>query len=388
LGILSNSKYNIQMADPYFTDEDRVFIHKEVDNILSGLLSMGPNVKAFEQEFAQMVGVRHAIAMNSCTSALEAALIGLGLKPGDEVIVPVETFIATGMAVLLAGGVPVFAEITPDTFCLDINDVRKRITSHTFAVILVYMAGLIPDGVDELRRYCEEQGLFLIEDAAHAPGAKRNGQAAGSFGHAGCFSFFPTKVITAGEGGMLTTNDDKLANIIKSLQHRGRDLDSPAEQYCRPGRNVRMTEIAALLGRVQLSHLSDFLAERRRVANIYRQGFSDDKRINIILPQEEEASSCWKVPVLLPVSIDRKEVTDYMHESGVFVDWSYNPPLHLQPVFRNLQGTKEGQLPISEDILSRSICLPCHPRISDDEAKHVVSSLKTIFDKLGESNDY
>lgn len=374
--------YKITMADPYFSPQDRERIHAEVEAILSGQLSMGPNVKGFEEEFARMVGVRYAIAMNSCTSALEAGMIGLGIKPGDEVIIPAETFIATGMAVHLVRGVPVFAEISPETFCLDLEDVKRRVTSLTKGIIIVYMGGLIPPNIEDFRRFCDAQGLFLLEDAAHASGARLGGKAAGSFGHAGCFSFFPTKVITTGEGGMLTTDDEGLARVVRSLQHRGRDFDSAQELYSIPGRNVRLPEFSALLGRIQLEHIEEFLAERRRIMVIYRQGLQDDERVKLVTPVQETASAYWKVPLLLPQGVDRPALISYMQGAGVFVDYAYNPPMHLQPVFRALYEISEGHLPVTEDLLSRHICLPCHPRICDEEANHVVKSLKSALDRF------
>lgn len=376
------TRKTITMADPFFTAEDRLRIHTEIDAILSNALSMGPNVSAFEKEFAQMAGVRHAIAMNSCTSSLEIALQGLGVGAGDEVIVPCETFIATGMAVHLIGAKPVFAEISEDTFCLEITEIRKKITSRTKAVIIVYMAGLIPPEISEMRTLCEELGLSLVEDAAHAPGARRGRRMAGAIGHAGCFSFYPTKVITSGEGGMLTTNDDKLAAFARSMQHRGRNLSAANEEYCLPGRNIRMTEAAALLGRVQLGHLEEYLQERRRVATLYRRALSDDKRMKLILPDEDAASAYWKVLLLLRCGIDRSRVLEELQERGVQADAAYQPSLHLQPAFRKIYGSKEGELSASEDLLSRHICLPCHPRINNDDAHYVASSLRSVLDGL------
>lgn len=369
----------ISMANPHFTQDDRKWIHREIDAILDGALSMGPNVQAFEREFAAMSGVRHAVAMNSCTAALEAALLALGLAAGDEVIIPAETFIATGMAVHLVGGIPIFSEITESTFCLDLEDVKRRVSAKTKGIILVHMGGLIAPNIEEFRRYCDGHGLFLIEDAAHAVGAIRGGRAAGSFGHAGCFSFYPTKVITCGEGGMLTTNDDNLAFYARSLQHRGRDMQASAEQYERPGRNVRMTEMAALLGRVQLSHLDEFLAQRRRLAAIYQSELRGDARVSLILPDEAAASSYWKIPMLLDSSIDRISVTRKMEAAGISVDWAYHPALHLQPVLHSLYDTMEGQLPRTEALLARHICLPAHPRMSEEDALYVTHSLKTAL---------
>jgi dTDP-4-amino-4,6-dideoxygalactose transaminase len=301
----------INMAAPYFSEDDRKWIHREIDVILDGALSMGPNVQAFEREFAARVGVRHAVAMNSCSSALEAALLSQ-VVVGKEVIIPAETFIATGMAVHLAGGIPIFAEISEATLCLDIADVKRRVTARTAGVLLVHMAGLLTPDILEFRQFCDDKGIFLIEDAAHSPGARRGDREAGSFGHAGCFSFFPTKVITAGEGGMLTTDDDGIAAFARSYQHRGRDMQSNTERYARPGRNVRMTEMSALLGRVQLSHLDEFLVRRRHVAAIYGRELAGQSGFQMVLPATLESSSFWKVPLLLDRTLDRAFLTKRM----------------------------------------------------------------------------
>jgi dTDP-4-amino-4,6-dideoxygalactose transaminase len=363
------------MSDPHFSSEDRKWIHLEVDAILDGALSMGPNVDAFEREFASRVGVRHAIALNSCTAALEAALQSKNVS-GREVIIPAETFIATGMAVHLVGAKPVFAEIDEKTLCLDLEDVRKKVTERTAGVILVHMAGLITPDIFEFRKFCDAKKIFLIEDAAHSPGANYEGREAGSFGHAGCFSFFPTKVMTAGEGGMLTTNDDDIAAYARSYQNRGRDMGSTDELYTVPGRNVRMTEMAALLGRVQLSHLDEFLLRRRQIAEIYRQALAEVTQLTLLIPRRLESSSFWKVPLLLEHSIDRLLIKKQMAVAGIAVDLAYQPALHLQPVFRDLYVTAEGLLPNTEDILRRHLCLPCHPRMTDDDAFYVANTLK------------
>lgn len=372
----------INMADPHFTAEDRKRIHEEVDRILDGALSMGPNVQAFEREFAARVGVRHAIAMNSCTSALEAALRSR-LAPGKEVIIPAETFIATGMAVHAAGGKPVFGEISDETLCLDLADVKRKITPRTAGVVLVHMAGLVTPDILDFRKFCDENSLFLIEDAAHAPGASHAGRMAGAFGHAGCFSFFPTKVITAGEGGMLTTDDETVATFARSFQHRGRDMQSGPERYVMPGGNVRMTELAALLGRVQLGHLDEFLTRRRKIASIYARELAEVGGVTLVMPASPESSSFWKVPLLLDEALDRDRIIASMGTAGIAVDTAYQPPLHLQPVFREIYGTAEGLLPRTEHLLRRHLCLPCHPRISDESAVRVARQLKDAVREAG-----
>ena len=368
----------IKMADPYFSSSDREKLHQEMDKILDESLSMGPNVRAFENEFASYMKVKHAVAMNSCTSALEAALLAHGVI-GKEVIIPSQTFIATGMAVHLTGGVPVFAEISPKTMCLDINDVRSKITPNTKGVILVHMAGMITPNILEFKSFCEEHNLFLIEDAAHSPGAILNDQYAGTFGDVGCFSFFPTKVMTSGEGGMLVTNNDEIARFAKAYQNRGKDMNSKVEIYTMPGRNVRMTEMAALLGRIQLEKLDEFLERRRALAAIFQKELIGVESIITIIPKNLMSSSFWKVPIILKDGIDRLKLTENLRCKGITVDWAYNPPLHLQPIFIDLYKTYEGQLPITENCLKRHICIPCHPKMTRNDAFYICQTLKDFL---------
>lgn len=372
----------ISMADPFFDEHDRERIHKEIDNILDKSLSMGPNVLAFQDEFAAKMNVKHAIAMNACTSTLEAALLAHNIK-GKEVIIPSQTFIGTGMSVHLNGGIPIFAEISHKTFCLDFDDVMKRVTKNTAGIILVHMTGIITPNIQDFKSYCIENGFFLIEDAAHSPGAIINNEYAGTIGDAGCFSFFPSKVMTSGEGGMLTTNSDKIANFARSFQNRGRDMASDTEIYSIPGRNVRITEMSALLGRIQLEKLDQFLAKRRAIATIYKNELAIiNNKIDILIPDEINSSSFWKVPIILNKNIDRNALTEELNSLGIIVDWAYNPPLHLQPVFKNLYKTYEGQLPITEDLLSRHICLPCHPGMTEVDAHYITDSIKLILKRL------
>lgn len=369
----------IGMADPFFDESDRARIRAGVEEILSGALSMGPNVAAFEKEFAALCGTRHAVAMNSCTATLEASLAALGLRPGDEVIVPSLTFVATAMAVHLAGGRPVFAELDPATLALDPADVERRVGPRTRGVILVHFAGLLGRGAPALRSLCEAKGLFLLEDCAHAPGAVRDGRASGAWGRAGCFSLFPTKVLTAGEGGMAVTDDDALAATLRSLQHRGRDLAAPEERYALPGRNVRMPEFSALLGRVQLARLPQMLEARRAVAAAYAPALRR-RGLEPVLPERPEQSAFWKLPVLLPPGASRDGLLAALKDAGLAADPGYRPLAHLQPSLRALHGGAEGQLPVTEATASRLVCLPCHPRV---DAARALEALEKGLDALG-----
>tara|TARA_B110000483_G_scaffold233660_1_gene302678 strand:+ start:290 stop:1411 length:1122 start_codon:yes stop_codon:yes gene_type:complete len=368
----------INIADPYFNIEDKKFIHNELDKILDGKLSMGPNVTEFENEFAKKINIKHAIATSSCTAALETVLYAIGVE-NKEVILPSQTFIGSGMSVYNSKAKLVFAEISKNTFCLDIEDVKKKITSNTKAIMLVHMAGYITSDIEDFVKLCNENDISLIEDAAHAPGACIDNNYAGSFGIAGCFSFYPTKVITSGEGGMVTTNDDKIARIARSLQNRGRDMSNKKDElYNLPGRNIRMPELSALLGRVQLNNLDSYLKNRQNVAKIYKKKLDNINGIKVILPKKIESSSCWKIIVLLDERHNREEIVSKLNHFGIQVDTAYTPPLHLQPIISETCGTFNGDLPITEDLMRRHICLPSHQSVSEEDANYVVEKILEV----------
>ena len=362
-------------ACPYFPPAEQEWLASELNEILNGQLSMGPRMKKFEEEFARYSGTPYGVVFPSCTSAMEAALIALGVGPGDEVLVPVETFIATGMVVSLVGATPVFTEISAETFAMDADDAWSRITERTRGAIFVHFAGFISPQLPDFVKRMHDSGRFVIEDAAHAPGAELNGQKAGSFGDAGCFSFYPTKVMTTGEGGMLTTAREDIARIARSLQSRGRDLDNPAESYVLPGRNNRFTEISASMGLSQLRCLADFLTQRRRVAAIYDELLLASELFVPLLANGTSLPSYWRYVVTPTLKIDREALRDRLAADRIFIDWAYDPPLHLQPVFRNTLGTEPGMLPRSEEILSRHICLPIHACLRDQDAEYVAERL-------------
>lgn len=362
-------------AFPYFPPEEQQWLSEELSAILNAQLAMGPRVARFEKDFAQYCGVEHGIAFPSCTSSMEAALRAFGVGPGDEVLVPVETFIATGMVVSLVGATPVFTEIDPKTFSMDFEDAWSRISSNTKGAIVVHFGGFISPGLPNFVSRMKERGLFVIEDAAHAPGAELTGQLAGSIGDAGCFSFYPTKIMTTGEGGMLVTNRDDIASVVRSLQNRGRDMESRDERYVLPGRNNRFTEIAASMGLSQLRCLPDFLQQRRRVAEIYDELLLRSEMFVPLLANDGSRPSYWRYVATPTLNIDRVALRDSLAQDKITIDWAYDPPLHLQPVYRDLLGNQPGMLPQSEATLSRHICLPVHARMRDADAEFVIDRL-------------
>jgi perosamine synthetase len=362
-------------AFPYFPPDEQEWLTNELREIMNGQLAMGPRVARFEKEFAAYCYVPYAVAFPSCTSSMEAALKALGVGPGDEVLVPVETFIATGMVVSLVGARPVFTEISPSTFSMDFDDAWSKVSARTRGAIVVHFGGFISPDLPAFVQKMHDSGRFVIEDAAHAPGAELNGKRAGAFADAGCFSFYPTKIMTTGEGGMLVTNREDIAKTARSLQNRGRDMNNPLESYVLPGRNNRFTEIAAAMGLSQLRCLPEFLNARRRVAAIYDELLLASELFVPLIPGEKSAPAYWRYVATPSLKIDRQLLRERLAADGITIDWAYDPPLHLQPVFREMFDTKPGLLPKSEEILSRHICLPVHARMRDVDAQFVSERL-------------
>lgn len=371
----------ILRSSPYFSEEDIQSTLKMIESSLrSGLLTMGPIVRQFEDEFAKYVGVKHAIAVSSGASALEIALRCIGVL-GKEVIVPTETFVASANSVILAGGKPVFAEVDPTTLCLDLNDVKRKINSKTIAVMIVHMAGLISPDIDHLNSLCDRNGLILIEDAAHAHGASIGQKCAGNIGQIGCFSFYPTKIITSSEGGMITTNNDNWADVARSMRNHGANLKGSDHVYV--STNWRMSEPNAAIGLVQLRRLGEFLNKRNSIASYYNEKLGLFIGIKPLPVYSGVRHGYWNYIAMLDEHIDRTILAQVLLKKfGIQVAWPYEPLCHLQPVFRNLFGYKTGDLPQSELALSHHIALPMHVGLNIEDVEYVVSSLEMALKEI------
>lgn len=375
--LYKGDKMQIPAAKVYFPEEDRKVLLGKVDEILAtGQLTLGKYNRQFEEEFARYVGTEYAVAVNSGTSALEIILRALNID-GHSVIVPTNTFFATPAAVIHAGGKVIFADIA-DNLCLDPESMENNLRADTKAVIIVHIGGVIPPQITRIKEICQAQGIFLIEDAAHAQGSTLLGQKAGSFGTAAAFSFYPTKVMTSGEGGMITTNDEKLYERVRIFRDQGKS-GFERNLHVELGYNWRMSEIHAVVGLHQFRCLEEFIAQRKKIARLYDEGL---KEVNGLTPVQIAAgseSNYYKYVTFLDNGIDRGALKKELKEKYT-VSLSgevYEIPCHLQPIFKELGN--EGDFPVAEDLCRRMICLPISAVTTEPEAEYVISSLRTAL---------
>jgi dTDP-4-amino-4,6-dideoxygalactose transaminase len=373
----------IPPVKPYFPKEDIQTIHQHIDKILaSGMLTLGEYTRAFEAEFSKLCKVKHAIAVNSGTSALEIALRSLNLKSGDEVLVPTNTFAATAAVVVHAGGKPVFTDIDSKTLCIDLANVKKHTTKKTKGVMAVHIGGLICPEIQAIREFCEDKTMFLIEDAAHAQGSLLDKKPAGSFGAAGCFSFYPTKVMTTGEGGMITTDRDDVAKKAEVLRDQGKESFS-GNDIIEIGYNWRMTEISAAIGLTQTARLNKFIEQRNRIAKFYDKELEKTKLLKPLPIPKNALSNYYKYVAFVSAGASRDEYKERLREKGVKPSGEvYWPPLHMQPVYKHLLKVKEGDFPVAEDACRRMLCLPMYSQMTMDEAEYVIEKVNQVSSSM------
>jgi perosamine synthetase len=364
----------LKVARPLFLQQERLL--RNISTILhSGRLMNGEFTANFEKVFAEYARVPHAISVNSCTTALEIVLRYIGVADG-EVIIPTNTFLATANAAIFAGGKPLLADIKPETYFLDPAEVRRLISERTRAVIAVHIAGYIPPEIEEIKHLCDELGIPLVEDCAHAAGASYKGKGAGTFGLAGCFSFYPTKIITTGTGGMITTADDNLNKYARSVRLHG--AGAGLTDITNIGNDWFLDEIRSCLGLNQMESLAFFLEKRHAIARCY------DKLINSTgwlrkLPVNEECQPAYyKYPLQVTAGIDVQEMKKtFQGKYGFELEAVYWPTCHLQPVYQTTFGYSLGWFPVAESTLSRQVTLPIHADMTTDEAEYAFECLIT-----------
>lgn len=339
----------------------------------SGMLAQGPKTAEFEKVFAAYCGTDHAVAVNSGTAALHATLLAFGIGPGAEVIVPSFTFFATASSVCMVGARPVFADVDPETFNISVESIQELLTQRTRAVIGVHLFGQ-PFEVNALREICGERGIPLIEDAAQAHGAEFHKVKTGNLATAGCFSFYPTKNMTTGEGGMVTTSEADLAKKIRIIINHGQP-----EKYVHTclGYNFRMTDIGAAIGLVQLGKLDNYNARRQDTAAYYDDHITTGGiEMPLVVPGTTHVFHQYVILVTPECRLSRDQLAIALRDKGIGTAVHYPIPLHRQPVFE--QCTRKGSCPVADRLAGEVLSLPVHPRVTDSEREYICECINEV----------
>jgi perosamine synthetase len=363
--------HKIPIAKPNLGKEEIAAVK---DVIESGILVAGPKTKEFEKKFSEYIGVKHAIAVTNGTIALDVTLKALKINPGDEVITSAFSFVSSGNCILFQNAKPVFADIDSKTYNIDPQDVVEKITSKTKAIIPVHTFGQ-PANMKALKEIAQDKKLALVEDSAQSHGAEYNKQKTGSIGDVGCFSFYATKNITTGEGGIITTNNQKLADKARLLINHGQDRKYHHEIL---GYNYRMTEICAAIGIVQLRKLDQFNAIRKENAQLLTQGIH--KLHGLTTPHlEKDANHVFHQYVLKVEEnypIDRDELANFLIQRGIGIAIHYPLPIYKQPLYIR-KGFGRSMCPNAEEACKRVLSLPVHPLVNKEDIKYMLEVLKS-----------
>lgn len=354
-------------------------IEKEIDSAIKEVLIstkfiLGPNVKKFEKEIAAFTGTKYGIGVSNGTDALLLCLRAIGIKPGDEVITTPFTFFASAETTSLLGGIPVFADIDPNTFCLDPKKLEEKITSKTKAIIPVHIFGQMCD-MDPIMEIAKKHNIPVIEDACQAIGSEYKGKRAGSIGDLGCFSFFPTKNLGCyGDGGMIVTNNSEYGEYIKLLRVHGA---KEKYKHIEIGYNSRLDEIQAAILRVKLEFLEEYSKSRYKNAHYYNELFKD---VNVVIPFEDK--NCKHVYHQYVIKTEKRDqLQEFLKDNNIGTAIYYPVPVHLLPVYKNL-GYKEGELPAAEEVCKKVIALPMYPELKKEQQEYVVTKINEFLKSL------
>jgi dTDP-4-amino-4,6-dideoxygalactose transaminase len=365
----------VPAAKLYFPDEDRKWILEQIDQVLaSGQLTLGKHGKELERRWAEYCGTKYAVAVNSGTSSIEIPLRAFGVA-GKDVICPTNTFFATAAGIEHAGGIPVLADMDPDYYSLTVKEIEKRLTPNTVGVVIVHIGGFVTPHINDIVDFCKKKGIWLFEDAAHAHGSSYKGVKAGKFGRASSFSFYPTKVMTSGEGGIIATDDEFVYNEALIYRDQGK-ASFTVNAHTRLGYNWRMSEIHAVIGLKQLDRLEFMISERQRAAKAYDAAFRDDPLAKPMLTPAGGVANYYKY-LLIPKRPlkDRKAMKMAVREKynvGLTGE-VYEEALHKQPIFKNLD---KGNYPNADEGCARHICLPLFPGITDEMINRTIEGVK------------
>lgn len=371
------------MSDPIpmsSADLDESDANAVLDVIRSGRLALGPMSIEFEQRIAEYVGVKHGVAVNSGTAALHLIVKALGIGPGDEVLVPSFTFAASVNAFLYERATPIFVDIEAETYNLDPADLERKVTSRTKAIMAVDVFGH-PAEWESILAVADKHGLKVIDDSCEALGAEYKGRKVGQFGDAAAFAFYPNKQMTTGEGGMVVTNDDHIAQMCRSLRNQGRGEMGAWLEHERLGYNYRLDEMSAALGVSQLARFEQFLRKREKVASLYEKRLRDLDWVQAPLVKPHVRMSWFVYVVTLADGLDRGEVIQSMEARGIPVR-GYFSPVHLQPYLREFIDPKTIDLPVTCAVASRTIALPFHNNLMPAQVDRVVTTLEESVSRL------
>jgi len=351
-----------------------------VEVLRSGRLSLGPTTERFERLFAEFVGTADAVAVSSGTAGLHLCLQALDIGPEDEVITTPFSFVASANVLLYQRARPVFVDIDPQTWLIDAERIEAAITPRTRGILPVHVFGQTC-GMDRINAIADRHGLTVIEDACEALGGGYAGRSAGSLAKVGTFAFYPNKQITTGEGGMVTTNDRHLAELIRSLRNHGRPACGKWLAHERLGYNYRITEMSSALGVVQLGRAPEMLANRARVAQRYRRQLADEPRL-VLQHIEPQVRMSWFVMVVRLADQysrdDRDRMISQLRSQGI-ASSDYFPPIHLLPFYRRQFGLAAGDFPVCEHASQRTIALPFHGQLTDTQVDTVCQRLRELL---------
>lgn len=364
----------INITKPIITQDE---IKAVIKVLKSGMIVQGPRVAEFERKFAEYCGAKYAIATNSGTSALHCALYACDIKPDDEVITTPFTFVATANSILMQNAKPVFVDTDSTTFNIDSSKIENKITKKTKAILPVDLFGQIYN-VKGVRKIAKKYKLKIIEDACQALGAEYKNQKSGTFGDAGCFSFYATKNITTSEGGMIITNKKDIAELARRFRHHNQSEET-RYQYFGLGYNYRMTDIEAAIGIQQIKKIAKFNKKRIQNAEILTKGLRDVE--GIITPKIKKdyihVFNQYTIRVMSRYKITRDKLSQYLTKKGIGNTIFYPKPLHLLPHFIKL-GYKKGEFPIAEKTSSEVLSLPVHPLLSESDMEYIINTIKGI----------
>jgi perosamine synthetase len=363
---------HVGLSLPWLEEREEELV---LEVLRSGRLSLGPTIERFEKSFADAVGAPYAAAVSSGTGGLHLLCIAAGVGPGDEVITSPYSFVASANCALYEGATPIFADVDPRTLNLDPSAVEAAVSERTRAVVAVDIYGY-PCELDELRAICDRHGLRLIQDACEALGARYRGALVGSQGPSAVFAFYPNKQITTGEGGMVTTHSEEEWRLVCSLRNQGRADSGGWLEHARLGFNYRIDDIRAALGVGQLERLEQILDARATVAHRYGELLAGVEGVELPCPDDADHERSWFVYVVtLPRGVDREAVIATLDARGVQTA-RYLPCIHLQSYMRERFGYGEGLCPVAEETSARTLALPFHARLSEDDQEHVAESLR------------